>query len=149
MEDRRSRSGHLLAIAALAASAMWMVTSWGFARFVHYHSQTRVLSPADYQVQVVSARDYERLCDVTTKTVRLEDGTQVVKGEKWDSVVLPNYQAVDGAKRYILVSLRGTAPLLPLLESAIMPSFLLLIVGLLITVASLPRSGGQKEQRAA
>ena len=133
----RHRRMQVIAMVLFALSITWVVAGWAFARFVHYHSQNRLLSPADYEAEVVSAADYRRLSDSTMRTVELADGRQIVKTESWDSVVLRNYKPLDSGDRFLLVTLKGTAPFLPVLESTLIPVFVLLVIGLALTVAPL------------
>ena len=136
-------------VVALIVAIGWVVTGWAFARFVHYHSQNRLLRPADYEAKVVSAADYARLSDSTAISVRLSDGTEVTKGEIWHSAVLPNYKPLDGGNRYVLVTVKGTAPFLPTFEGTLIPVLIVLVIGLAFAVMPLMRRGsGQKEQPA-
>ncbi len=136
-------------LVALIVAIGLVVTGWAFARFVHYHSQYRLLRPADYEAEVVSAADYARLSDSTTTSVRLSDGTEVTKGEIWHSAVLPNYKPLDGGNRYVLVTIKGTAPFLPTLEATLIPVVIVLVIGLGFAVMPLMKRGSrQKEQPA-
>ena len=136
-------------LVALIVAIGWMVTGWAFARFVHYHSQNRLLRPADYEAEVVSAADYARLSDPTATSARLSDGTEVTKGEIWHSAVLPNYKPLDGGNRYVLVTVKGTAPFLPTLEATLIPVLIVLVIGLAFAFMPLMRRGsGQNEQPA-
>ena len=136
-------------LVALIVAIGLVVTGWAFARFVHYHSQNRILRPADYEAKVVSATDYARLSDSTTTSVRLSDGTEVTKGEIWHSAVLPNYKPLDGGNRYVLVTIKGTAPFLPTLEATLIPVVIVLVIGLGFAVMPLMKRGSrQKEQPA-
>jgi len=131
------RTTRFVMVSLFAVALAWILTGWVFARFVHYHSQNRLLTPTDYEAEVVSADDYRLLADPTTKTVELADGRRITKGEGWDSVV-PMYKPLDGATRYVRVTVKGTAPSLPVLESTLVPVAVVLVMGLAFTVAPRP-----------
>ena len=136
-------------IAMLFMAIVWVVTSWAFARFLHYHSQNRLLSPVNYEAEVVSGADYARLSDADAMTVRLSDDREVHKTERWHSTVLPNYKPLDGGNRYVLVTVKGTAPFLPTLEAALIPVFIVLLIALVCMIRPLVRpASGQKEEAA-
>jgi hypothetical protein len=149
MTTQRRTGLQSVPIVALIMAIGWIVGGWAFARFVHYHSQNRLLRPADYEAEVVSAADYVRLSDPTATSVRLSDGREVTRAEIWHSVVLPNYKPLDGGHRYVLVTIKGTAPFLPTLEATLIPALIVLVIGLAFAVMPLVRRGsGQKEQPA-
>lgn len=123
----------VIPILALFLAAVWIISGWGFARFLHYHSQNRLLRPADYDAQVISASDYAALSNPDADAVKLSDGRMIQKSSRWQTVVLPNYKPLDD-DRYVLVTLKGTAPMLPILEPILLPVLILLVLGLAVSV---------------
>ena len=136
-------------VAVLFMAIVWVVIELVLARFVHYHSQNRLLRPSDYKAEVVSAADYALLSNPDAVKVRLSDGSEVHKAEIWHSTVLPNYKPLDGGNRYVLVTVNGTAALMPALLATLMPVLVMLVIGLAFAVMPLVRRGSrQKEQPA-
>ncbi|MBT3375570.1 MAG: hypothetical protein HN742_02485 [Lentisphaerae bacterium] len=138
-----------VATVMLFVAIVWVATGWAFARFVHYHSQNCLLSPVDYEAEVVSATDHARLSDANAMSVRLSDGRKVHKTEIWHSVVLPNYKPIDGGDRYVLVTVKGTAPFLPALEATLVPVFIVLLIALVCAIRPLMRSASEQKEEAA
>jgi hypothetical protein len=130
----------LLILLVFIVSCIWMVWDLIFLRFVHYHSQYRLLKPDDYTATVVSEEDYRLLSDPQNREVVLSNGTHVTKGEKWDSIVLPKYQAVDGGTTYVLVTLKGTAPFVSTWMASTLPVFVLSLVGIGISFRLLKKA---------
>ena len=149
MTTLRKTGLQFVPVVALVVAIVWIVNGWAFARFVHYHSQNRYLRPADYEAEVVSAADYARLSDSTATSVRLSDGTEVTKGEMWHSAVLPNYKPLHGGNRYVLVTVKGTAPFLPTLEGTLIPVLIVLVIGLAFAITPLMRRGSGEEELPA
>jgi hypothetical protein len=86
-------------------------------RFVHRDAQYRSLDPQHYIVQVVTAADYGNLADPANREVRLSDGHTIQKEPIWDETVLPKYKPTDDGRFYVLVTTKGTAHMLPYVES--------------------------------
>ena len=129
MTDKQIHSIHL---ALIGVCLMMIFTSWIFIRFVHYHSQYRSLNPNDYDVQILTEDDYQKLSDPANKEVTLSDGKLFSKTDLWYSKVLPNYKAVKENGRYVLVTIKGTAPFVPYWESTAIPLAAILIIALVI-----------------
>lgn len=137
----------VIGMTALLVAAGWMVTNWVFARFLHYHGQYRLLNPEDYNAEIITAEDYAALSNTDTMSVKLSDGREVSKAEQWHTIVLPKYKALDNGRRYVLVTVKGTAPFLPTLESTLLPVFVLLVFGLICTVAGFRNKPSPPKQR--
>lgn len=86
-----------------------LVIQWFFVTLFYHHNQHHSLAPDDYDVEIVSAAELERLADRSQPTVALENGTQKTKADAWYDVMLPKYKAIDGGRRYVLVTAKGTA----------------------------------------
>lgn len=110
MSRLREQRLRLSVVAVFIICCIWILWGWVFVRFIHYHSQNRLLKPDDYTAEVVSQEDYRELSNPKNREISLSNETQMVKRDKWDSIVLPNYKAIDGGSKYVLVTLKGTAP---------------------------------------
>ncbi len=137
-----------LAIVTPCIAILFIAAGWSFARFVHYHSQNRLLNPADYEAEVFSEADYKQLSDPGMTTVQLSDGRKITKAGSWQSIVQPNYKPLDGGKRYILVTVKGTAPFLPNLEATFIPVLIVLALGLVYAFVLLKRERKENEKSA-
>jgi len=104
-----------------------ILTSVGFARFVHYHAQNTLLGPGDYTVEVLTAADYQRLADPKVRVVTLTSGMTIAKGDAFD---VKRYQPVGDGNHYVFVMLTGTAPMMPLLYRTLFPLLVLAVVGI-------------------
>ncbi len=143
MTDRKIISMH---IGLLAACLIMIFTAWLFIRFIHYHSQHRILNPNDYNVQVLTEDDYRKLSEPTNQEVTLSDGTTVVdRAEIWYSKVFPKYKAVKGSGQYVLVTIKGTAPYVQYWESTIIPLVVILILALVLNFTGYPGCRHKKQ----
>jgi hypothetical protein len=122
-------------IALFAACLIMIFTAWIFVRFIHYHSQYRILNPKDYDVQVLTKDDYEKLSNPANQEVKLSDGTLYDKSDSWYSKVLPKYKPVNNTGQYVLVTIKGTAPFVRDWEQTIIPLAAILILALVIKFA--------------
>jgi len=123
-----------LSVAAISIiCCVWILWGWVFVRFIHYRSQNRLVKPDDYTTEVVSQEDYRGLSNPENREITLSNGTQMVKGDKWDSVVLPNYKAIDGGSKYVLVRLKGTAPFVSDWLMWALPILVLSLIGVFIS----------------
>ena len=135
-----------LSVAAIfIICCVWILWGWVFVRFIHYRWQNRLVKPDDYTAEVVSQEDYRELSNPENREISLSNGTQMVKGDKWDSVVLPNYKAIDGGSKYILVSLKGTAPFVSDWLMWALPILVLSVTGVFISFSGY-RSGRSKPE---
>ena len=124
---------------------MFIAINTGFIH-LHYDSQNRLLNPENYNVEVVTGEDYKQLSNPENRTVALSNGSKLTKGDRWDPHVLPKYKSVNNGSRYVLVTLRGTAPFVHLwYESAVMP---IVIVGVVLALYGLKRKRLQEQQKA-
>jgi hypothetical protein len=99
---------------------MHVFWSWVFARFVHAEAQYRTLMPRYYDVQVVSAEEYQRLADRSVPKVTLSDGTTMEKAPAWYDVVLPGYKPTPDKEHHVLVTTYGTGHVLSYLEPTLL-----------------------------
>lgn len=131
MTDRKILSMH---IGLLASCLIMIFTSWIFVRFLHYHSQNRILNPKDYDVQVLSEDDYRKVTEQSNQEVTLSNGTIIRKTELelWHSKILPGYRAIKEHGPYVLVTIKGTAPFVRDWESTIIPLVVILIIALVL-----------------
>lgn len=113
-----------------------MLSGWDvvFMRFVLYHSQNRSLKPDDYDIQVVTAEDYQSLSDPTQTTVHLSDGTVLTKAVAWDSTT---FTPVRNGTLFAKVTTKGTAHIL---DQALPKTILTLIFGIVGMVVTWPRA---------
>jgi len=129
MTDKQINSIYL---ALLATCLIMIFTTWIFFRFVHYHSQYRLLNPNDYNVQILTEDDYRKLSDPANQEVTLSDGTLYGNTELWYSKVLPKYKFIKESGQYVLVTIKGTAPFVRDWEITTLPFVTLLIIALVI-----------------
>ncbi len=93
----------------LVISLFWQ---WVFMRFWLYHSQNRVLNPADYEARVLTPSEYEQMLNPEVREVRIANGSQtIIKAEEqdWEAKVKPRYKSVHNGKYYVEVTTKGTA----------------------------------------
>ena len=109
---------------------IWIAVSTVFMRFVHYDSQYRLLNPEHYNVDVITQEDYQQLANPENRSVELTNGRTLKKSDMWDSHVLPKYKPVDEDSRYVLVTLRGTAPFMQQWYSDVLPIAAVCVIGL-------------------
>ena len=107
-------SNELIARLSLIFSFMVLgsiITQWVFVRFVHYHSQVNVLSPADFNFDLATKEDYAKLSDPAVREFTYADGRHLVKAPAFDELQMASYYApaVDG-RFYVQVAAKGTAP---------------------------------------
>jgi hypothetical protein len=127
---------------------LWSLSTWTFARFVHYHSQNRGLRPEDYEVQIVSKEDYDLLANSANRRVVLSDGSHVAKADEYDRIVLPTFRPVDGGAQYLRVTTKGTAHHVERTTSDLIPFLLIGLVGVVITWPRRGRNQRHAEQDA-
>lgn len=116
-------NSRLILICTLIIAIFWIVFGLTIDRFWLYHSQNRVLKPADYNVRVISSDDYARLSNSTEEFVKLSKGST-----RKDS--LPNYKPLGNGEQYVRVIINGTAAFFPRLLEAQIPILLCLMMGL-------------------
>ena len=107
-------SNELIARLSLIFSFMVLgsiICQWVFVRFVHYHSQVNVLSPADFNFDLATKEDYAKLSDPAVREFTYADGRHLVKAPAFDELQMASYYApaVDG-RFYVQVAAKGTAP---------------------------------------
>ncbi len=106
-----------------------------FVQFVHYDSQYRFLNPRHYNVDVITQEDYGQLLSYENRPVKLSTGKTVTeRTQAYYSRVLPKYKAVTDGSRYVLVTLRGTAPFISQWYSGVLPILVPCIFVLLIGI---------------
>ena len=133
MTDRKI---HFIYISVFVICLIMIFTNWIFIRFVHYHSQYRILNPNDYNVEILTEDDYRKLSEPTNQEVTLSDGTTLVdRAEIWYSKVFPKYKAVKASSQYVLVTIKGTAPYVQYWEMTIIPLAVILIIALVFNLA--------------
>ncbi len=131
-----SRQIHFIFISLFVICLINIFTSWIFVRFLHYHSQYRILNPNDYNVQILTEDDYRKLSEPSNQEVTLSDGTLVSgRTEIWYSKVLPNYKVVKESGQYVLVTIKGTAPFVQYWEMTVIPLATILILALVFNLA--------------
>jgi len=143
---QRKRVFQLICVGACGFTCIWLVANWGLVRFALYHSQNRLLQPDDYDAKVIAVADYKHLSDPTQRTVTLFNGTRLQKAEKWESVVLPNYKPIEEGSRYVLITLKGTAPFVFQLEATIIPVFVVSLIGFVVGIISLRKDQLEKPE---
>ena len=75
-------SNELIARLSLIFSLMVLgsiISQWVFVRFVHYHSQVSVLSPADFNFDLATKEDYAKLSDPAVREFTYADGRHFVR----------------------------------------------------------------------
>jgi len=105
-----------------------------FTRFVLYHSQNRALQPSDYDIQVVTAEDYQALSDPAQTTVHLSDGTVLTKAARWDSTT---FTPVRSGAMFARVTTKGTAHML---DRTLPKTILVGVLGIVGMIATWPRA---------
>jgi len=136
MSRLREQRFRLSVAAIFIICCVWILWGWVFVRFIHYRWQNRLVKPDDYTAEVVSQEDYRGLSNAENREITLSNGTQMVKGDKWDSIVLPNYKAIDGGSKYVLVRLKGTAPFVSDWLMWALPILVLSVIGVLISFSA-------------
>lgn len=118
--------------------ASWLFASWIFIRFLHYHSQNKVLPAGSYSIELITAEDYAKLNDPSLETVTLSNGTTISDRQStWYKVILPNYKPV--GDQYALVTTLGTAHYYRRWITDAMPLMMWTAFGLLVTIWELRR----------
>ena len=131
-----------ISICTLIIAIFWIVIGLAFDRFWLYHSQNRILKPADYNVRIISSEDYARLSESTENFVKLSNGST-----RKDS--RPNYKPLGDGEQYVQVRINGTAAFFPRLLEAQIPILLFLMMGLayeIMRVRKLQKNGNQNIQ---
>jgi hypothetical protein len=96
----------------LLALVLLLFWQWFFMRFWLYHSQNRNLNPADYEVRVLTAEEYEHLIDPNVQQVRVANGSQTMiktANPDWEAKAKSRYKPVYNGKYYVEVTTKGTA----------------------------------------
>jgi len=114
-----------------------------FTRFVHYHSQNRALQPSDYDIQVVTAADYQALSDPAQTTVHLSDDTVLTKAAAWDSTT---FNPVRSGAMFARVTTKGTAHIL---DRTLPKTILVLVLGIVGFIVTWPRACKTDVERRA
>ena len=146
MNDLKEQRLRLLIFTVFVVSCIWIFWGWIFVRFIHYHSQYRLLKPDDYTAKVISEEDYRVLSNPKNREISLSNGTHMIKTDKWDSIVLPNYQAIDGGTKYVLVTLKGTAPFTFTWLTWALPIFVLSLMGVFISFSAYRRNQSKPKE---
>jgi len=120
MKSQQERFYQILPVVVLVMICFWTVSTWVFARFVHYHAQYRVLEPAHYTVKVEPVATASRAI-----------------GESGD------YQKCEDEKFYVRVKTLGTAHHVGRTTSDLLPIFLFSLAGV---VSSLWIQGKRKSK---
>jgi len=100
------------ATGCLVALVLLLFWQWVFMRFWLYRSQNRNLSPADYEVRVLTAEEYEQLVDPNVREVRVANGSQTMikAGDAdWEAKAKSRYKSVYNGKYHVEVTTKGTA----------------------------------------
>jgi len=120
MKSQQERFYQILPVVVLVMICFWTVSTWVFARFVHYHAQYRVLKPAHYTASVEPVPTASR-----------------VIGESGD------YQKSEDEEFYVRVTTLGTAHHVERTTSDLLPIFLFSLAGV---VSSLWIQGKRKSK---
>jgi len=102
----------IFAIGCLLALVALLLGQWASMQFWLYHSQNRVLNPADYEARVLTPSEYEQMLNPEVREVRIANGSQtIIKAEEqdWEAKVKPRYKSVHSGKYYVEVTTKGTA----------------------------------------
>ena len=102
----------IFAIGCLLALMALLLGQWASMQFWLYHSQNRVLNPADYEARVLTPSEYEQMLNPKVREVRIANGSQtIIKAEEqdWEAKVKPRYKSVHSGKYYVEVTTKGTA----------------------------------------
>ena len=105
-----------------------------FMRYVHYHSQNRSLRPDDYNIEVVTAKDYQSLSDPSQTTVHLSDGSVLTKAVAWNSTT---FTPVRDGTLFAKVTTKGTAHIL---NQALPKTIVIILFGIVGMIATWPRT---------
>ena len=125
MKRQQERFYHMLPLVIFAMICFWTVSTWVFARFVHYHAQYRVLQPAHY----------------TAKVEPVATASQVI-GESGD------YQKSEDEKFYVRVTTLGTAHHVERTTSDLLPIFVFSLAGI-VSSLWIERKRQSKPQQVA
>jgi uncharacterized ion transporter superfamily protein YfcC len=106
MKKQQERFYQMLPVVIFVMICFWTVSTWVFARFVHYHAQYRVLKPADY----------------TAKVEPVATASRVI-GESGD------YQKSEDEKFYVRVKTLGTAHHVERTTTDLLPIFVFSLGG--------------------
>ena len=100
------------ATGCLVALVLFLFWQWVFMRFWLYRSQNRNLNPADYEVRVLTAEEYEQLVDPNVRQVRVANGSQTMgktADPDWEAKAKSRYKSVYNGKYHVEVRTKGTA----------------------------------------
>ena len=109
---------------------MSIISNTVFMRFWHYDSQYRQLDPEHYNVKVITEQDHKQLANPENRTVKLSNGTSIIKGDVLESLILKNYKPVNNSSLYTLVTIRGTAAFIDQWYGSTISIFTICIIGL-------------------
>ena len=122
---------------------LWIGICWGFVRFVHHDSQYQLLSPDDYQVEVISQGDFQNLTGHENHQPTLSSSQQPIQADLWQTGALPYYKAVKDNSHYTLVTVKGTGPFVHYWEAVMIPIFFLSFIAL---VGALKKHGSHESE---
>jgi len=100
------------ATGCLVALVLLLFWQWVFMRFWLYRSQNRNLSPADYEVRVLTPDEYEQLVNPDVRQVRVASGSEIMikAGDPdWEAKAKSRCKSVYNGKYYVEVTTKGTA----------------------------------------
>jgi len=123
MKRQQERFYQMLPLVILAMICFWTLSTWIFARFVHYHAQYRVLQPAHYTAKVEPVATASRAI-----------------GESGD------YQRSEDEKFYVRVTTLGTAHHVERTTTDLLPIFLFSLGGLVSSLWIQRKRKSQTEQ---
>lgn len=105
----------------------WIIPNAIFVCFVHHDSQNKVLSPKDYDIQILTASDYEKVISPEKTSITTFDGSIISKSDQWN--MEDKYKSIQNGSQYVLITTKGTAHLIDFWLSTIIPviSFLILL----------------------
>jgi len=125
MKSQQERFYQILPVVVLVMICFWTVSTWVFARFVHYHAQYRVLKPAHYTASVEPVPTASR-----------------VIGESGD------YQKSEDEEFYVRVTTLGTAHHVERTTSDLLPIFLFSLAGVVSSLWIQRKRKSKSEQVA-
>ena len=128
------RKEQFLLLGAIGCLVAFLFWQWVFMRFWLYRSQNRNLSPADYEVRVLTAEEYEQLVDPNVREVRVANGSQIMgKAGKpdWEAKAKSRYKSVYNGKYHVEVTTKGTAHVLGYYYQVLVPTVMFSLGALL------------------
>ena len=131
-DTSKGKRNSVLLVIFCTITIIMILTNTAFMRFWLYDSQNRLVKPEHYDVEVITQEDHKQLSNPENKTVTLSNGTKIIKGERFDPLVLPHYKSVNDGSQYVLVTIRGTAAYIERWYENIIPILCMCIIGLFI-----------------